>query len=125
MLGWFVLASLAINEIRSIIENIVECGYKVPQILIKGLDIANKVINKKKMIKVFNIKLDSYSFTGTAVIVGYLLTNEFDVLEQAALGAWFNVVGDILASNSSFSAILEEQSDNFDLEDEKTIQKLI
>ena len=48
MLGWFVLASLAINEIRSIIENIVECGYKVPQILIKGLDIANKVINKKE-----------------------------------------------------------------------------
>ena len=43
----------------------------------------------------FNIKLDSYSFTGTAVIVGYLLTNEFDVLEQAALGAWFNIVGDI------------------------------
>ena len=50
------------------------------------------------MIKMFNIKLDSYSFTGMAVIVGYLLTNEFDVLEQAALGAWFNVVGDILAS---------------------------
>ena len=48
MLGWFVLASLAINEIRSIIENIVECGYKGPQILIKGLDIANKAINKKE-----------------------------------------------------------------------------
>lgn len=48
MLGWFVLASLAINEIRSIIENIVEFGYKVPQILIKGLDIANKAINKKE-----------------------------------------------------------------------------
>ena len=48
MLGWFVLASLAINEIRTIIENIVECGYKVPQILIKGLDIANKAINKKE-----------------------------------------------------------------------------
>ena len=77
------------------------------------------------MIKVFNIKLDSYSFTGMAVIVGYLLTNEFDVLEQAALGAWFNVVGDILASNSSFSAILEEQSDNFDLETiDKAIDKL-
>ena len=48
MLGWFVLASLAINEVRSIIENIVECGYKVPLILIKGLDIASRVINKKE-----------------------------------------------------------------------------
>ena len=58
-----------------------------------------------------NIKLDSYSFTGIAVIVGYLLTSEFNILEQAALGAWFNVVGDILASNSSYSAIIEEQID--------------
>lgn len=67
----------------------------------------------------FNIKLDSYSFTGIAVIVGYLLTNEFNVVEQAALGAWFNVVGDILASNSSYSAIIEEQSNNSDLQEEQ------
>ena len=74
----------------------------------------------------FNIKLDSYSFTGMAVIVGYLLTNEFDVLEQAALGAWFNVVGDILASNSSFSDNfdLEEQKDNTEI-DLETIDKAI
>ena len=26
------------------------------------------------------------------------------------MGAWFNVVGDILASNSSWSAVLEERS---------------
>ena len=51
--------------------------------------------------------LDPYSFTGTAVILGYLLTNDFTTSEQAALGAWFNVVGDILASNSSWSAVLE------------------
>ena len=49
--------------------------------------------------------LDPYSFTGTAVILGYLLTNDFTTSEQAALGAWFNVVGDILASNSSWSSI--------------------
>lgn len=54
--------------------------------------------------------LDPYSFTGTAVLLGYLLTNDFTTSEQAALGAWFNVVGDILASNSSWSAVLEERS---------------
>ena len=43
--------------------------------------------------------IDPFSFTGTAVILGYLLTNDFTIDEQAALGAWFNVVGDILASN--------------------------
>lgn len=46
LLGWFVLSSLLINEIRSILENFVEAGYNVPMILIKGLEVANKVVNK-------------------------------------------------------------------------------
>ena len=46
LLGWFVLASLLINEIRSILENFVEAGYNVPTILIKGLEVAEKVVNK-------------------------------------------------------------------------------
>lgn len=46
LLGWFVLASLAVNECRSIVENFVEAGYKVPSILIKGLEVADKMINK-------------------------------------------------------------------------------
>lgn len=44
LLGWFVLASLLINEIRSILENFVEAGYKVPDILVKGLAVAEKVV---------------------------------------------------------------------------------
>lgn len=45
-LGWFVLASLIVNEGRSILENFVEAGYKVPKILTKGLEVANEAINK-------------------------------------------------------------------------------
>lgn len=44
--GWFVLATLIINEFRSIIENFVEAGYKVPSILTKGLEIANKKLDE-------------------------------------------------------------------------------
>lgn len=45
-LGWFVLATLIINEIRSILENLVEAyGEKVPTILVKGLEVANKSID--------------------------------------------------------------------------------
>lgn len=47
LLGWFVLASLLINELRSILENFVEAGFNVPVILIKGLEVADKVVNKE------------------------------------------------------------------------------
>lgn len=47
LLGWFVLASLLVNEIRSILENFVEAGFDVPIILVKGLEVADKVVNKE------------------------------------------------------------------------------
>lgn len=47
LLGWFVLASLMVNEARSILENLVEMEYNVPAILIKGLAITDKLINSK------------------------------------------------------------------------------
>ena len=46
LLGWFVLASLIINEIRSILENFVEAGYNPPTILTKGLSVASKLIDE-------------------------------------------------------------------------------
>ena len=45
LLGWFTLACLLINEIRSILENLVECGYNVPNILIRGLAVTEKLLS--------------------------------------------------------------------------------
>ena len=45
LLGWFVLASLLVNELRSIVENFVEAGFDVPRILVEGLEVADKVVN--------------------------------------------------------------------------------
>lgn len=45
LLGWFVLASLFVNELRSILENLVDAGYQIPTVLTKGLEIANKAID--------------------------------------------------------------------------------
>lgn len=47
VIGWFVMASLFINEIRSIIENFVEAGFNVPKVLSKGLEVADKLIDEK------------------------------------------------------------------------------
>lgn len=56
LIGWFVLASLIVNEFRSNIENLVEAGYDVPKILTEGLEVANKVLDSK--IDVENEKKD-------------------------------------------------------------------
>lgn len=51
LFGWFTLASYLINEIRSILENLVELGVKVPTFLISGLDITKKLLDAKVEIK--------------------------------------------------------------------------
>lgn len=48
LLGYFVLASLLVNELRSILENFVEAGYDVPTVLVKGLEVADKVVNQEE-----------------------------------------------------------------------------
>ena len=47
LLGYFTLATYAINEIRSILENCVVMGVKVPKYLTKGLDVAEKLIEEQ------------------------------------------------------------------------------
>lgn len=47
LFGWFTLACLLINEIRSILENLTEIGIEVPKFLSKGLKVFNKAINSK------------------------------------------------------------------------------
>lgn len=47
-IGWFTIASLIINELRSILENFVEAGDNVPAVLTKGLEVAENAINKEE-----------------------------------------------------------------------------
>lgn len=43
--GWFTLATLIVNELVSILENLVDLGYKVPYLLVKGLKISSNLIS--------------------------------------------------------------------------------
>lgn len=47
LFGWFTLATYLINEIRSILENLVEMKVNVPTFLIAGLDITQKLLDTK------------------------------------------------------------------------------
>ena len=46
LIGWYTLATLAVNEARSICENFVEMGYNVPSILVSGLKVTQEMIDK-------------------------------------------------------------------------------
>lgn len=48
VIGWYILATLSINEARSVIENLVECGVKVPAIIIKGMAITEKLLKAQE-----------------------------------------------------------------------------
>lgn len=47
LFGWFTLASYLINEIRSILENLVEMKVNVPPFFISGLAITEKLLEAK------------------------------------------------------------------------------
>lgn len=47
-IGWFTIASLIINELRSILENFVEAGDNVPAVLTKGLEVAENAVSKEE-----------------------------------------------------------------------------
>ena len=44
LFGWFTLATFTINEARSVVENLVQMGVEVPEFLVKGLAIAEKIV---------------------------------------------------------------------------------
>lgn len=47
LFAWFTVACLIINEARSILENLVELGIKVPTFLTKGLEIYQNIFETK------------------------------------------------------------------------------
>ncbi len=47
-LGWFTLATFIINEIRSILENLVILGVDIPPFLTYGLEVASRAIEKRE-----------------------------------------------------------------------------
>lgn len=59
-LGWFVLATFIINEIRSVLENLVEAGVDVPLPLVKGLEVANKALDGVLMVDTSDPDKDLY-----------------------------------------------------------------
>ncbi len=45
LLGWFTLAVYILNELTSIVENLILLGVSVPDILVRGLQVAHKIVD--------------------------------------------------------------------------------
>ena len=45
LIGWFTLGVYILNELTSIVENLVVLGYDVPEIFVRGLNAARKVVD--------------------------------------------------------------------------------
>ena len=45
LLGWFVLATYIVNELTSIVENMVILGVDVPDILVRGLHVVRDMVD--------------------------------------------------------------------------------
>ena len=45
LIGWFTLGVYILNELTSIVENLVVLGYEVPEIFVRGLNAARKAVD--------------------------------------------------------------------------------
>lgn len=57
-IGWTTLGALILNEVRSVLENLVEAGWDVPPFLTRGLRVLEKVLEKEEEIFDGDIELD-------------------------------------------------------------------
>lgn len=46
LIGWFTLAVYILNELTSIVENLLVLGYDVPEVLIRGLSAARSAVDE-------------------------------------------------------------------------------
>ena len=68
--------------------------------------------------------IDPYTFTGSAIIIGLLLTQELPINEQGTVGNWLQLIGLIIQTYSSQSEMLETKRNTNQDKTEKDIENL-
>lgn len=70
------------------------------------------------------LHIDPYSFTGSAVLIGLILSNELSELEQSSVGNWLQLVGLTIQTYQSQKAVVD-QKDQEQSSDLDTIKSVI
>lgn len=65
-------------------------------------------------------------FTGSAILVGYLLIDDTTANEQNALGNWLMLMAQVLCTNAYYKQVMDERnkSSNDDSDDSNEIEML-
>lgn len=53
--------------------------------------------------------INSLTFTGSAVVIGFILIDDLTINEQNAVGDWLMLVGQVLQTNASQQQVLEDR----------------
>lgn len=70
------------------------------------------------------LHIDPYSFTGSTVLIGLILSNELGELEQSSVGNWLQLVGLTIQTYQSQKAVVD-QKDQEQSSDLDTIKSVI
>lgn len=72
--------------------------------------------------------LNPNGFTSSAILIAFLFIDDLTINEQDAIGEWFMLIGQILATHAAQRSVLEERKEkakNFDLDTlQKTLEKV-
>ena len=61
--------------------------------------------------KKFLPNVSPLTFSGSAIIVGYLLIDDFSATQQEAISSWLGLVSDVLSANAAWLAVIEERQE--------------
>lgn len=67
-------------------------------------------------------QMSPFSFTGSAVFIGFLLTKDLSSNEQNAIGNWFMLLGQVMETYAAQGNVLNSQSTSPNLE---TLNKVL
>ncbi len=65
-------------------------------------------MNKDKIIS----NMDPYTFTGSAIVIGLLLTKEFTLDEQENIGNWLQLIGLVVLTYATQAQTIESNNGN-------------
>lgn len=57
-------------------------------------------------------EIDAPTFTLSAVVIGFLLTDDLSPSEQNSIGNWFMMIGQVLCTNASQQQVLNNNNKN-------------